>query len=65
MIPIALYGDQSFEKDTLRKLLSNESSSIAGSSTVNFDKIAKEKIFEAINSQNLQVKKDLIMITSY
>ena len=59
MIPIALYGDQSFEKDTLRKLLSNESSSIAGSSTVNFDKIAKEKIFEAINSQNLQVKKDL------
>ena len=59
LIPIALYGDRSLNKDTLRKLLSSGSSPIPGASTINFDRIAKERIFEAINSSNLQTKKDL------
>lgn len=59
MIPIALFGDTSYDKDTLRRLLSHGSSLISGASTINFDRISREQIFESINSQNLQIKKDL------
>ena len=59
MVPIALYGDNSLSKDTLRKLVSSGSSILPGSSTVNFDAITKEKIFESINTANLQTKKSL------
>jgi hypothetical protein len=55
-----LYGDNSYNKDTLRKLMSNGSALLAGNSTVNFDEIAKEKVFAAINQANMQTKKDLI-----
>lgn len=60
MVPIALYGDQSYNKDTLRRLIASESCFIPGTSTVSFDKIAKERIYEAIDSSNLQTKKDLV-----
>ncbi|KZK75043.1 MAG: restriction endonuclease subunit R [Pelodictyon luteolum] len=60
MIPIALYGDVSFNKDILRKYLSSGSAFIPGASTVNFDKISKDQIFKAIDSANLQQKKGLI-----
>ncbi|CAM4109790.1 DEAD/DEAH box helicase [Psychrobacter arenosus] len=59
MVPIALYGDESYNKDRLRRLLSGESNTIPGTSTVNFDRIAKERIFKAINDANLQTKRDL------
>ena len=49
LLPIALYGDRSYDKDKLRKLLSSGSNIIPGASTINFDKIAKEKIFNSIN----------------
>ncbi|NLA92295.1 MAG: DEAD/DEAH box helicase [Spirochaetales bacterium] len=49
LIPIALYGDTSYKKDNLRKLISSGSLTISGESTVNFDPIAKERIFKAIN----------------
>lgn len=49
LIPIALYGDTSYKKDNLRKLISSGSLSISGESTVNFDLVAKERIFKAIN----------------
>ena len=60
LVPIALYGDTSYNKDSLRKLMSSGSSSIPGSSTINFDKISKDRIFEAIDSANMQKKKDLV-----
>ncbi len=60
LVPIALYGDNSYNKDTLRKLISSKSSFIPGSSTINFDEITKGKIFESINTANMQQKKDLI-----
>ncbi len=60
LVPIALYGDNSYNKDTLRKLISGKSSFIPGSSTINFDEITKGKIFESINTANMQQKKDLI-----
>ena len=60
LVPIALYGDTSYNKDSLRKLMSSDSSTIPGTSTINFDRISKEKIFEAIDSANMQLKKDLV-----
>jgi len=59
LVPIALYGDTSYNKDTLRNLISTGSQLMPGSSTINFDKITKEKIFAAIDSANMQLKKDL------
>ena len=59
MIPIALFGDTSYSKDTLRKLMASGSSLIPGASTVNFDRIAQKRIFEAIDSANLSLRKDL------
>ena len=50
MIPIALFGDTSYNHDALRKLINSGSSCIPGSSTINFDLIAREKIFNAINN---------------
>ena len=46
MVPIALYGDRSYNKDTIRKLINNGSSVIPGCSTINFDLITKERIFK-------------------
>ncbi len=60
LVPIALYGDTSYNKDTLRKMISCGSRLIPGSSTINFDKITKERIYASIDTANMQVKKDLI-----
>jgi len=59
LIPIALYGDTSYNKDALRKLITEGSRMIPGASTINFDKITKEKIFESIDSANMQLFSDL------
>ncbi|WP_431132510.1 DUF3427 domain-containing protein [Psychroserpens mesophilus] len=59
LIPIALYGDTSFNKDKIRKLISEGSSMIPGESTINFDEITKEKIYASIDSANMQLLKDL------
>ena len=59
LIPIALYGDTSYNKDSLRKLITEGSRMIPGASTINFDKITKEKIFQSIDSANMQLLSDL------
>ena len=59
LIPIALYGDTSFNKDRIRKLVSEGSSMIPGESTINFDEITKEKIYASIDSANMQLLTDL------
>lgn len=58
-IPIALFGDNSYSKDNLRKALSAGSSIIPGSSTVQINEIAREKIFESINAAKFKQKKFL------
>jgi len=60
LVPIALYGDSSYNKDSLRKLISTGCEAIPGTSTINFDPIAKQQIFKAIDTANMQQKKDLI-----
>ena len=52
LIPIALSGNQSYNKDTLRRFVSEGSLLIPGASTINFDRISKKKIFESIDKAN-------------
>lgn len=50
LIPIALYGDRTRNKDNLRRLLRSEETLLPGASTIAFDRIAKERIFKAIQT---------------
>jgi superfamily II DNA or RNA helicase/HKD family nuclease/SOS-response transcriptional repressor LexA len=59
LIPIALYGDTSYNKDALRKLITEGSRMIPGASTINFDEITKERIFKSIDNANMQLLADL------
>ncbi|MET1015058.1 MAG: DUF3427 domain-containing protein, partial [Paenisporosarcina sp.] len=52
LIPVALSGDQSQNKDNIRRRLS-DTSYIKGVSTVLFENIAKEQIYKSINNTNL------------
>lgn len=49
MIPIALSGDRSYNKDTIRRYIMEGSRVIPGSSTIHFDEISKSKIYAAID----------------
>lgn len=49
MIPIALSGDRSYNKDTIRRYVMEGSRVIPGSSTIHFDEISKSKIYAAID----------------
>jgi len=60
MIPIALFGDTSYNHDTLRKVINSGSGSIPGASTIDFDFIARERIFKAINNASFNNQKLLI-----
>lgn len=60
LIPVALYGDTSFNKDNLRKMINSGSSILPGSSTINFDEISRDRIFESISNTNLQKKSELV-----
>ncbi len=50
MIPIALSGDRTYNKDTIRKYVREGSRVIPGESTIHFDEISKKRIFESIDS---------------
>ena len=49
MIPIALSGDRTYNKDTIRKYVREGSRIIPGESTIHFDEINKKRIFESID----------------
>ena len=59
LIPLALFGDSSYNKDRLRRLLGAGSSLIPGASSISFDKIARDRVFASIDSANLNTKKRL------
>jgi superfamily II DNA or RNA helicase/HKD family nuclease len=58
LIPIALSGDRSQNKDSVRRR-TTDTSYIKGVSTVNFEEIAKRQVFKAINNSNLNALKVL------
>ena len=49
MIPIALSGDRTYNADNIRKYVISGNNIIPGASTVHFDEIAKNKIFQSID----------------
>lgn len=53
MIPIALSGDTSYNKDNIRHYVTEGNRFIFGSSTIHFDKVARQKIYQAIDSAKL------------
>jgi len=67
MIPMALSGDISRNKNRLRKD-TYDTDYISGLSTINFEKIAKEKVFSAINSVSLdsmsEIRKEFQLLSN-
>lgn len=55
LIPIALFGNKSLDKESVRKSLINarQQGSIAGVSSVSFDEIAQERVLEALEKAKL------------
>lgn len=49
MIPIALSGDRTYNKDNIRRYVISGNNCIPGASTVHFDEISREKIFASID----------------
>ncbi|MDP4449253.1 DEAD/DEAH box helicase [Staphylococcus hyicus] len=58
LIPIALSGNQSQNKDTYRKFLT-DSAVLNGVSTINFEEIAKKKIYASLNDAKLNAMTNL------
>ncbi len=52
MIPIALSGDQSYNKDNIRRHVSQGERVIPGASTIHFDAISKKEILKSIDAAN-------------
>ncbi len=52
MIPIALSGDKTYNKDNIRRYVLEGERIIPGSSTVHFDEISRKRIFSAIDVAN-------------
>ncbi|GAA4897430.1 DUF3427 domain-containing protein [Tessaracoccus lubricantis] len=55
LVPVALFGDTSLSKDSVRQNLieAEEAGSIAGLSSVNFDAVARDQVFRAIDRVRL------------
>lgn len=70
LIPVALFGDNSRSKDSLRqKLISiGEDNTLAGVSSVNFDEISKQKIYSSLAKAKIdtvsEFKKDISTLFS-
>ena len=56
MIPIALSGDRSYDKDKIRKYLMEGNKIIPGASSINFDEISRKRIYESINNTSFSRK---------
>ena len=52
MIPIALSGDRTYNKDNIRRYVLECTRMIPGASTLHFDEISRKKIFKAIDNAN-------------
>ena len=53
MIPIALSGDTSYNKDNIRRYVAEGNRFIYGPSSIHFDEISRQKIYQAIDSAKL------------
>ncbi len=53
MIPIALSGDRTYNKDSIRRYVMEGSRIIPGASTIHFDEISRKKIFASIDNMKM------------
>lgn len=56
MIPIALSGDRTYNKDNIRRYVMEGERVIPGSSTIHFDEISKKRIFRSIDKMNTGIR---------
>lgn len=52
MIPIALSGDRTYNKDNIRRYVMEGGRVIPGASTVHFDEISRKRIFDSVDKAN-------------
>ena len=66
LIPVALSGDNSYDKDELKKFVVAPNNFISGKSTITFTSIAKEFIYRNIQKTNFSqlknIKKDYVQL---
>lgn len=60
MIPVALSGDRSYNKDNMRRYVADGSRVIPGSSTIHFDEISRQRIYKSIDQARTNEKKLLV-----
>ena len=48
IVPMALAGDRTYNKDNLRRIVKEGNSVIPGASTISFDRISEKRIFKAL-----------------
>ncbi|MEE3392057.1 MAG: DUF3427 domain-containing protein [Lachnospiraceae bacterium] len=52
MIPIALSGDRTYNKDNIRRYIMEGDRVIPGASTVHFDEVSRKRIFASVDNAN-------------
>lgn len=52
MIPIALSGDRTYNKDNIRRFVMEGCRVLPGASTIHFDEISRKKIFSSVDNAN-------------
>ena len=59
LVPVALFGDDSFNKDKLRRVMTAGSDLRPGESSISFDRVSKERIFASISNAKVDSRKAL------
>lgn len=59
LIPIAISGDNSYNKDYMRLFLREGTNIIPGESSISFQEVVRDRIFENINKTNFSIKKNI------
>ena len=60
LIPIALSGDRTGNKDNMRRYLIEGNNVINGASTIYFDAVTRKRIFQAIDSARINTRQNII-----
>ena len=59
LIPVAVSQDNSYDKEYMKRFIINGTDMIPGQSSIIFEEIVKERIFENINKNNFSTKKNI------
>ncbi|MFR4477895.1 MAG: DEAD/DEAH box helicase [Fusobacterium sp.] len=59
LIPVAVSQDNSYDKEYMKRFIMNGTDMIPGQSSIIFEEIVKERIFENINKSNFSTKKNI------